>query len=60
MNRWEKGDHWTLPFWLFAMDVVARCGGFGSRLYNWCVMRAADATDWGTPDELPTESEGPF
>lgn len=36
-----------LRLWLLAMDVVALCGGFGTRLYGWAVRRASDATDWG-------------
>jgi hypothetical protein len=60
VNRSGKGNHWALPLWLFAMDVVALLGGFGSRAYLWCVERASDCTDWGTPDELPAENERPF
>ena len=36
-----------LRFWLFATDVVAFCGGYGSPVYLWCVRRASGATDWG-------------
>lgn len=31
-----------LALWLYAMDAVALCGGFGSRLYLWLVGRASD------------------
>jgi hypothetical protein len=38
-----------LRFWLLAMDVIALCGGFGSRAYSFAVGKAGDATDWGEP-----------
>jgi len=43
-----------LHFWLLAMDVVAWGGGFGSKLYLWCVGKASDATDWG--EAVPQQS----
>lgn len=48
-----------LRFWLFAMDVIAALGGFGSRAYNCAVEKASDATDWGDVPLDDTE-EGPF
>ena len=38
-----------LRLWLLAMDAIAVCGGFGSRLYLWAVRRASDAIDWSAP-----------
>lgn len=36
-----------LKFWLYALDLVFACGGFGSPLYLWVVGKVSDATDWG-------------
>jgi hypothetical protein len=36
-----------LEFWLFAMDLIALCGGFGSRLFLWALSHAAACEDWG-------------
>lgn len=35
-----------LAFWLLVMDLLAWCGGFGSRPYLWAVAKAGEAT-WG-------------
>ena len=40
-----------LWLWCRAMNVVAACGGFGSRLYLFCVGKASDNEDWGEPAE---------
>ncbi len=34
-------------FWLLLCDALERVGLFGSPLYNRCLQRAADATEWG-------------
>ena len=53
-------DRRSLRFWLLAMDAVAACGGFGSRLYLWCVGRASGATDYGPALAPDDGSEVPF
>ncbi len=35
-----------LRFWLAMMDVIAACGGFGSRAYLYAVERAGALTCW--------------
>jgi hypothetical protein len=32
-----------LWLWLLALDVIALCGGYGSRLYRWCIGKASEA-----------------
>jgi len=32
-----------LRFWLAVLELIASCGGFGSRAYLWVVERAARA-----------------
>jgi hypothetical protein len=32
-----------LWLWLLALDAIALCGGYGSRLFLWCVSKASDA-----------------
>lgn len=35
-----------LRFWLATMDLLAWCGGFGTKAYLFAVGKASDATDW--------------
>jgi hypothetical protein len=32
-----------LWLWLLALDAVSLCGGYGSRLYRWCLRMASEA-----------------
>ena len=43
-----------LRFWLLAMDLIAFCGGFGSRPYLWAVGHAADCIGWDAGNDEAT------
>lgn len=47
-----------LRFWLAAVDLMAWCGLFGSRLYLWAVGKASGAADWGP--EVTAERAPPW